>query len=157
MMYDDLPSIRIDSSPLGTNTAREADGIYLNVSPGQHIIFSCWILTSDSSYGDTSQQSGGRIGFDYYGASGRLSGVQYSGSYTQTPSDQILAAQYVHWGTSTWTLRTIETTVPNTVYSDSGSGQTPVAIIPTMQVWSTKYGAADLGQVWFGNPTVTIQ
>jgi hypothetical protein len=156
VLYNGEQSIRIDAKPVGTNGAREADGIWLEVEPGQHIIFSCWMKTTASSYGDTAQQSGARIGFDYYDGSNRLCGIQYSGAYTRTPSDSQVAAQYVHWGTSTWTLRTIETIVPSIVYSDSGQARTPVAIIPTMQVWSTTYGASDSGQAWFANPQVTI-
>ena len=136
VLYNGEQTIRIDAKPVGTNEAREADGLWLRVEPGQHITFTCWMKTTASGYGDTAQQSGARVGFDYYDGAGRLCGINYSGTYTKTPSDNQIAAQYVHWGTSTWTLRTIDTVVPSIVYSDSGQASTPMAIIPTMQVWS---------------------
>ncbi len=155
--YNGQESIRLDPSPIGTNTARECDGLWLSAKPGQHIVFTVWIKTTGSSYGDKNAQSGARIGFDYYGNDGRICGVQYSGAYTTSYTNAQLAAQYVPWGTGTWVERTIDTIVPSTVYSDSdGSAHTPSGIIPTMQVWSIIYGANDQGQAWFADPQVTI-
>ena len=157
VLYNGQSSIRLDPSPLGTNTARECDGLWLSVKPGQHIVFTCWIKTTSSSYGDKNSQSGARIGFDYYDGVGRVCGIQYSGAYTTSYTNAQLAAEYVPWGTGTWVERTIDTIVPSTVYSDSdGSAHTPCGIIPTMQVWSIIYGPNDAGQSWFANAQVTI-
>jgi hypothetical protein len=62
---------------------------------------------------------------------------------------------------------TMDFTVASTykyIYSSTGStGQysngamvTPAAIIPWMQVWSSKYGASDSGTVWFADAQLTI-
>ena len=157
VQFNGLASIRIDNSPLGTNTARECDGQWTAIKPGDHIIFTCWIKTSISSLRDANPQSGARIGFDYYDNKGRITGIQYTGPYTTTYTDAQLAAEYVPWGTSTWVQRTIDTTVPALVYSDlDGSPHIPTAIIPTMQVWSITYGPDDAGQAWFANAIMNI-
>lgn len=153
-----LISIRIDNSPLGTNLARECDGQWTAVKPGDHIRFTCWFKIDKSSLGDKNPQSGARIGFDYYDNKGRITGIQYSGPYTTAYTESQLASEYVQWGTSDWVQRTIDTTVPPVVFSDTdGSTHIPTGIIPTMQVWSIIYGPSDSGAAWFANPIVTIE
>jgi len=164
--YSGSPSIRID--PVGStgNNARECDGPWIPIQPGEHIVFSCWIKTSASSFGDTNPYSGGRIGIDFY-ANGVITATASPDGTPITPSGGSPANQnlnYVHWGTSTWTQITMSFTVAATYAAcpsygspySSGQKVVPSGIIPWMQVWSSTYGASDSGKAWFANPTLTI-
>jgi hypothetical protein len=164
-------SVRIDPVGATDNYAREADGAPHNISPGDHIVFSCWIKTSSSTLGDISNQAGGRIGIDFYGPNGLVTGTASPDGQVWTPSNgypSITYLNYVVWGTSTWTKITMDFAVASTYPAAEGgnyqSGQmvTPTAIIPWLQVWSIVNGASDGGSAWFAdselyiNPTVPI-
>jgi hypothetical protein len=168
VLFEGNPSVRQD--PVGTtdNTAREVNGPYLYIQPGDHIVFSCWIKTSASSYGDTNLNSGGRIGIDYYGTSGRIGATQSpDGRPSWTPPGNWASntyLNYVHWGTNTWTKITMDFVVPEQFYADpwcsssytQGQLVKPTAIIPWFQVWSSSYGASDNGSAWFANAELYI-
>jgi hypothetical protein len=159
------PSIRIDPhTGNDVNVLRECDGPWLDVKPGDHIVFSVWIKTTASSYGDTSTQSGGRIGVDFYGS---LGGIRPILTPDGNPNFDDKDNTYVHWGTSTWTKMTMDFYVAPTydyVYASTGStGRypdgalvTPTGIIPWMQVWSGTYGGDDSGSAWFSNSELYI-
>jgi hypothetical protein len=159
------PSIRIDPHTSNDlNVLRECDGPWIDVKPGDHIVFSVWIKTSASGFGDTSTQSGGRIGIDFYGSIG---GIRPILTPDGNPNFDDKDNTYVHWGTGTWTKMTMDFTVAptyNYVYGSTGStGRypdgalvTPVAIIPWMQVWSGTYGGDDSGSAWFSNSELYI-
>jgi len=83
--YNSVASIRDDPVGNTDNYAREVNGPYLSIKPGDHIIFSCWIKTSASSLGDKSATSGGRIGIDFYGG-GRITGSASPDGAVWTPS-----------------------------------------------------------------------
>ncbi|HZK68864.1 MAG TPA: hypothetical protein VFC36_04620, partial [Paludibacter sp.] len=167
--YNGEPTMRQDPVWSTNNYAREVNGPYLNVKPGDHIVFSCWIKTTASSYGDKDLNSGARIGIDFYGTKGALGGsVSPNGAVWTTtggyPSNTYL--NYVHWGTNTWTKIEMSFTVAQSypaIYGYAGNynyatGQwvTPSAIIPFMQVYSSTYGTSDSGQAWFADPQLTI-
>src|SRR5208283_5194349 len=164
VLYNGNPTIRID--PVGNtgNAARECDGPYISIAPGDQIVFSCWIKTTASSLGDTNPNSGGRIGIDFYSAAGRITGTDAPDGSVWTPTSGWPNGQtYVNWNTNTWTQVTISFTVPSTYPADGTTGGysagqlvIPTAIIPWMQVWSSTYGASDQGQAWFANPQLTI-
>jgi hypothetical protein len=158
--YEGTKSIRIDPIGNSTNIGRECDSNWMAVSIGETIVFSCWMKTTASGLGDTSPQSGARIGIDFYGADpvtgGYITGIAYAGAYTQTPTSSQEANNYVSWGTSVWTLRTLDFVVPSVVYDPSGHAVAPTGIIPWMQVWSSTYGGSDPGQAWFADPTLYI-
>lgn len=160
-------SVRIDPSSGGINTGREANSFYTSVSPGDTIKFSGWIKTDESTLGDTDPNSGGRIGIDYYGSNGRIGATQSpDGDPSWVPPgvwDDKTYLNYVNWG-SDWTQVIMEFTVPDTIPADpwcasgysSGSYYEPSAIIPWLQVWSSTYGAADGGSVYFANTELYI-
>ncbi len=170
VQYNGNPTIRQDPVGSTNNYHREVDGPYIKVNPGDRIVFSVWIKTSASSFGDKSDFSGARFGIDFYGAQGAITGTASpDGSAMWTPWGgwaETTELNYVHWGTSTWTQKVMSFTVASGYPAYPGyagnwnyaSGQwvTPIAIIPCMQVWSSTYGAADNGQAWFANPELTI-
>ena len=104
---------------------RECDGVFfINVKPGDHVVFSCWVKTESSSKGlNGNPFYGGRIGIDFYGdggvGSGRIGG-------TASPDGACWTQQYgypggqtfVPYGTSTWTKTTIDMIIPAQLQSD---------------------------------------
>jgi hypothetical protein len=153
VLFNGNPSIRIDQhTGADTNTGREADTNWHGVSPGQHIVFSCWIKTSGSSIGYNSAVGyGGRIGIDFYN-SGYVTGISWAGAYTTQPTYQQVVNNFVNWNTGTWTLRTLDFIVPSTIYDVNGVAHTPTGIIPWIQVQLSN----DAGSVWFADATLYI-
>jgi hypothetical protein len=155
------PSIRIERHVEGidTNSAREANGIWYNIKPGDHIVAKCWMKTDPSGFGDTNPYSGARIGLDFYGSAGRILGIE-GNAYPETDAAQ--RANYVPWGTSTWTQRTIEITVPATFSADgdlgypAGSVVVPTSFVMWMQGWSSSYGSTDPAKIWFADAELYI-
>jgi hypothetical protein len=167
VLHNGNPSIRLD--PIGStpNYAREVDAPWLNIKPGDHIVFSCWIKTSASSYGDTNPYSGARIAIDFY-ANGYITAWQSLGQCVWDSSGNDIGAKttYVNWNKD-WTLIVMDFVIPATVPANgafvgwgtqysAGQMVVPTAIIPWMQVWSSTYGATDSGKAWFADATLYI-
>lgn len=155
-------SIRLDPhTSADVNTRREVNGKWYNVKAGDHVVAKCWMKTTASGLGDTNPYSGARIGVDFYD-SHLISGVA---APTYPNTDAGVLANYVHWGTSVWTQRTIEFVIPATMPSDGsyypvGEQRVVTQLVMWMQVWSSTYGGTDTGLAWFVdaelyiNPTV---
>jgi len=156
--YNGNPSIRLDQhTSADLNTARESNSFWIPISPGDHVVFSCWMKTTDSGYGDTNPYSGARIGIDFY--SNKRIGSLQSATYPET--DQSVRLNYVNWGTYQWTKRTIDFIVPQTVTADGYGYPTGTLVAPTgmilwLQVWSSTYGSTDPGQAWFADARLYI-
>jgi hypothetical protein len=157
--YNGQPSIRLDRhTSADINTGRECNTGGIRIKPGDHIVFKCWMKTTASGYGDTNPYSGARIGIDFYNSQ-RIAALQ---SPTYPDTNLGVRQNYVNWGTSQWTQRTIEFVVPQTIPADgwigypAGSLQTPTAMILWIQVWSSTYGSTDPGQAWFANTELYI-
>jgi hypothetical protein len=167
VLHNGNPSIRLDPVGSTPNYAREVDAPWLNIKPGDHIVFSCWIKTSASSYGDTNPYSGARIAIDFY-ANGYITAWQSLGQCIwDSKGGDIGAIQtYVNWNKD-WTLIVMDFVIPATVPANgayvgwgtqysAGQKVVPTAIIPWMQVWSSTYGATDSGKAWFADAQLTI-
>jgi len=147
--YNGNPSIRIDRHTIADmNSARECNSGGYSIKPGDRVVFSCWMKTTASGYGDTNPYSGARIGIDLYASSTRIGALQ---SATYPDTDVGVRLNYVNWGTSQWTKRTIDFVVPQTI-----GGATPTGMILWLQVWSSTYGSTDPGQAWFANTELYI-
>src|ERR1039457_4101704 len=61
----------------------------LDISPGDHIVFSCWIKTSGATLSAdyNNPQAGGRIGIDFYGSLGGISASCVPDGTTSTTSN----------------------------------------------------------------------
>jgi hypothetical protein len=123
------PSIRIGPDYSSRQT-REVDGKWVNIHPGDHVIFSCWIKT-DSFSGTTYPWSGGRIGIDLYIPVGDGSvSIIDDGHPTDQESSKGICV--VGWGKD-WTKVTWDFVVPSTVYYSARewiSGQLVTIPIP---------------------------
>ena len=147
------PTIRIDAhTSADTNYAREADTNWFAVSPGQQIVFSCWMKTSASSQGYNGAIGyGARIGVSFYD-SGFIQDISWSGAYTTQSTYQQVTNNFVPWNTNSWTLKTLSFVVPPIVYDANGVAHNPTGIIP----WLQGTPVTDSGSVWFADATLTI-
>jgi len=147
--FNGEPTIRLDQhTSADMNSARECNSGGYSIKPGDRVVFSCWMKTTASGYGDTNPYSGARIGIDLYASSTRIGALQ---SATYPDTDVGVRLNYVNWGTSQWTKRTIDFVVPQTI-----GGATPTGMILWLQVWSSTYGSTDPGQAWFANTELYI-
>jgi hypothetical protein len=98
---------------------REVDGVWVNVHPGDHIVFSCWIKTAAFSGGDS--WIGARTGVDFYIHSNLgygIATVDSQGHQAGLPNDaQNVAAYNRVLPGHDWTLVTWDIYVPTTFYS----------------------------------------
>jgi hypothetical protein len=141
------------------------DNWLIYVNPGDHIVFSVYMKTNASSIGDTTPNSGIRLGIDFSNSEGRINGVQSPDGAYWTLEDGFPTNQYlnfVNWG-SDWTLRTMDFVVPSQYPSDGFGGwfpagqlETPMYMTPWVQVWSDVNGNLDTGIGWFADVTLYI-
>lgn len=168
------PSIRIDPHVEGVdkNKYREVNLGYIPVQPGDHIVFKVWIKTGHSTLDDDANYgNGGIMLFDYHGANGRLSehssdnprcDVEPYQTWTTYLNDP---SRYVPFN-SDWTLRTLDTIVPDFVIDDKSivdantfSFAVPTGIYPVFQ--ASGYIVEpnlqqDQGVVWFADAELYI-
>lgn len=159
-LYNGNPTIKVGTVGSSRNYARECDGPWFSIKPGDHIVFTAWMKTTASSFGDTTPWSGIRIGIDFYGPKGNIAGTQSPDGSVWTPWSGWPAGQtFVNWGTGTWTKITMDFIVqsqyPAGQYGyayPAGQMVTPTNIIPWIQV-CTNY---DQGQAWFADTQLYI-
>ena len=158
VLYNGGPSIRLDPYTGGSNSARECDGAWVNgayiqVTGGDHIVFTCYVKTTASKYSQYNNDptnsfgKGGRIGIDFYGPSDGIlasalvngeilpNGVAISGSPHAEGSG-------VSWNTPNWMKLTIDCVVP------SGYG------ITKMIPWMQAQDSTDTAIAWFAGVTL---
>ena len=152
---------------------RELNGQWMDINPGDRIIFTAWFMTTASSQGDTSNVHGGCLDIDMYGGNNpngvtRICGIMdadgTSNYYTcGIPSPTTC----VPWGTGTWTQVTMDFVVPSTYAADgySGSGGyaagTPVVpsgFIPVIYGGSNSWigGSPENGIIYVSNTEIYI-
>lgn len=154
--YNDASTLRIDPIGSSSNDNREANSYYLPVNVGDNITFSLWMKLSATPSGETDR--GARFGLDFYGANGRIVGAQTPDGDAWNPDDGWSDEeddQFVSWGTTTWTKKTM-TFIVNATYSADywanpayslGEAVEPVGVIPWLQACSS----VDGGQAWFAD------
>lgn len=157
--YGGSPSWKITLSSVNYG----ADFGGLSIAPGDTIVYSCWIKTSAATLSSDigNPQAGGRIGIDFYGANGGITGIETPNGVTGCSNS---LNTYVKFGTSTWTEVTMSFTIPWTytatgAYGGSyraGQSVTPTSIIPWLEVWSDTQGSAEHGTAWFADAQLTI-
>ena len=158
--YTNAPSIRIQ--PASVAGAREADGIWYNVKPGDHIVARCWIKV-DALAGfvfkpnDATTWRGGRILVDLYGHGHWLDSHPQDGAEDESSC--------VSWGTSGWVLKTWDFIIPNTVYQvpvpydphpGGYTGPSQIDSIVMVLTCGLHGGALDRANGWFSDPVLYI-
>jgi hypothetical protein len=148
------PSIRIEADPPDypdqpLSTWGERSGFikepnyWIPVKPGDHIVFRCLMRLNAGNgvYNGAPEYSGAKLGIDFYDNTGWIGDTSaLNGNPYQTDAET--RAMYVHWGTTTWIVRTMDFYIQNT-YSETGSARVPTGMIPWIQVmpWdNTGYG-----------------
>jgi len=145
------PSIRIEPhTAADLNTARECNGIWYPVKPGDHIVAKCWVKIDDN--GDRYAFSGARIGIDLYSGNTLLPATAFWNTYFGGDFSKM----YVHWGTVGWAQRTIDIIVPATVGDSGGNPVKPTSLVLWAQVWSSQYGGTEQGNAWFADAELYI-
>ena len=168
--HNENPSIRLGPRN-NYNLYREVNFHWLPVSPGDHVVFRCWIKTEAS----TTNYKGGIIGFDVYGPiadyvngvsdNGRLWEVSNCANGDDNDSfgdPKTWNYQYVSYGND-WTLMTVDVTIPDTVFThnDYGKPKTPQQInglIPWLGAnWmKSDWTTLELSTVWFADAELYI-
>jgi hypothetical protein len=147
------PSVRIEPhTTLDVNDARECDGTWYRVRPGDHIVAKCWIKVDDTTQ-DATPLDGGRIGMDLYGPSG-AGDITILDGFPHDGAEHI--ASVVNWGTTDWTLRTWDIVIPNTIYTQDTEGNViPPTPITCMVLW-LDVRPVNLGICWFADAELHI-
>lgn len=145
------PSIRIEKGG-GVDDIGVVDrAIWLNqyypCKPGDKIVFGAWMKTEASS--TDNREWGIRVAVDFYGDGHVVDG--YPGKHVA------ISQQYVPWGTTDWTLKAWELTVPSTTYNQDQTG----ASIPSTQIdgvilWVQVRPAEDDGRAWMADSYLYI-
>jgi hypothetical protein len=161
------PSIRLEPhTSADVNTARECDGTWYPVKPGDHIVAKCWIKTDNSTPTENADPyHGGRIGIDFYAPLGNghitiVDGLPGNvNPYFGDPGANHLAAM-VHWNTSVWTLKTWDIIIPSVIYTKDVLGNTiPATPITQCVLWMQAMQVNDgtaLGNAWFADAELYI-
>lgn len=166
--------VSIRTGPDYVRGTREVDGAWLNVKPGDHIVFSAWIKTA--TYTSNSQYSGAEIGLDFYihsnlgygiatvDTAGHQAGHPQNAEIEQDYSSFTGGITYVHWGQD-WTQITWDLTVPTTYYNyvTISSNSLPFAPyscssvqIDSVVPWFEGRDVSANANCWFADPVFLI-
>ncbi len=138
------PSIRIDPhTSADTNFARECDGKWYPVKPGDHIVAKCWIRTLTGPSTSGYPQCGRRIGIDFYAST-----ILPARTFWDTYYNYDYGKSYVHDSNGrAWQQRVLDFIVPATVGDSSGNPQVPTSFVLWMQA-----GPYDSTRLRYGLP-----
>lgn len=143
------PSIRLEPhTAADVNAARECDGTWYPAKPADHILMKCWMKIDSNPTGSR----GARIGMDFYGANGYITGV--SGAHGIIPQpDADVIANFVPWGTVGWSQRTIDFILASAYVSEvDGTLQIPTSVV----MWAQVERPSDVGNGWFADAELYI-
>lgn len=150
-------SIRLDPHTNNdVNYARECDGTWYDVKPGDRIVAKCWILCGDSGIGDTNPYDGARLGIDLYAHTSQGYGIV--DSYPHSGQEHL--DSMVCWGTNTWTQKVWDIIIPSTYYTKVNRGAGPIDCDPvqvdSMVLWLQVMTPTDPGLAWFADTELYI-
>lgn len=157
------PSIRLDQHTTSdVNIARECDGTWYDIKPGDHVIARVWIKTDPSSLGDTDYRHGGRVGMDFYAHTSAGYGVVDGASEVSGgPATGYIPGQdcVLNWNRP-WTQKGWDMIVPSSFYTHVHTGGVFVPCNPvqidSFVVWFDVRPVADAGKVWFADGELYI-
>lgn len=163
-LHNGNPSIRI--GPDYVRGSREVDGAWINVKPGDHIVFSAWVKTA--SYTSNDIFAGARIGMDFYISSSQGCGIatiDAVGHQAGHPSDaeNVAGVSRLPWGNG-WTLLVWDIYVPTTYYTYVTNGAAgnygvhscnPVQI-SSMVPWFDARSLNDNAYAWLSDTTFYV-
>jgi hypothetical protein len=139
----------------------EMDSYYTSLSPGDHIVFSCWVKSTAATMSEG--YNGGSMIIDFYGADGRICGtcsptgamISSSGVYSSDWS-----ANEISFGTSSWTYIVMDFIVPSQCIADPfGSAYTPGTLVTPIGIIPKLYINANVGEgatFWFADTELYV-
>ena len=158
------PSIRLEPHTSNdVNTARECDGIWYSINPGDRIVAKCWMKTDSSTPQENADiYHGARIGLDFYAHTSQGYGILEGPGHPQNGQEHIDGM--VMWNTPEWTLKTWDFIVPTTYYTQVWTGAGGVVtcgpvqvedVVLWMQAMQVNDGTA-IGRAWFADAELYI-
>ena len=150
------PSIRLERhTSADANDAREVNGRWLPIGPGDHIVAKCWIKTDGTLYtGQYPDYSGGRIGLDICAPKGD-GDISIVDSYPHSGQEHIDGI--VRWGTTTWTLKTFDFYISATRYTQDIMGNPiPSTYASHIVMWVQAQPSEFQGVAWFADAELYI-
>lgn len=131
------------------NHAREVDGYWIAVFPGDNITISCWIRANQSTLGhDNDTNYGARILFDYYDASY----IEINTWDLDTLTGWTSQINYVPFNETDWQFRRTSVIVPAVINDTSGNPRVPSSFVAWIQVMPWQDG----GVGWFADPYIEV-
>lgn len=173
------PSIRLEGhTSADMNAAREINGKWFAVKPGDRILVSVWARTAPSNFKPQDYYRGARIGIDFYAHTGQGYAILYSSNSSQSATGlptwsgtsqfgatNIGAGWKIPPGTD-WTQIGWEVTVPSTYFSYVASGGASAnlgTIVPCDPVqidsfvcWLDGRPIDDPNPIWFADAELYI-
>jgi len=150
-------SIRLEPhTEADVNTARECDGTWYPVNVGDHVTASCWMKTGSATYnGANPEYYGARIGIDLY-APNNNGGISIVDSYPHDGEEHVYSM--VNWGTTVWTQKTWDITIPSTFYTEDIFTETSIspAQVTQIVVWMQALPATFDEDAWFADAELYI-
>ena len=170
--FNGQPTLRIDLAKapvVNGNLDPEFDSAYFSISPGDQIVFNCYVELSQNTISEKSYY-GAVIDIDLYGTgpdgNGRICG-------TQSPNGSLITFQngariypsnwgtnIVHFGTSTWAYVSIDFTVPKQAEADGFGGPNPAGTLCTVTgMIPTMFAYANIGEgahAWFADTELYV-
>lgn len=156
------PSLRLERHVNGVdvNYAREINGKWYNVKPGDHIVAKVWIYVGNSGTGTTNPYNGARLGIDLYAHTS--AGYRIVDSYPHDGAEHL--ASMVKWGSKTWTQKKLDIIVPSTYYTKIREWRNGMLIetkinpvrIDSFVLWLDARSVTDSGKAWFADAELYI-
>ena len=147
--FGDQPSILSEPALGTTDKTREIDSIWIPISPGEHIVWSVYMMSGSSGGQRQTGTDAAQIGWDYYGTNGRICGnLDVSADYEPYS---------IGWNTG-WTQVTYDLTIPTSVTADGTTGgyYAGQQVMPTGVILWLQPEYCDSGLVWFAGSTLYI-
>jgi hypothetical protein len=112
-------------------------------------------MTDATPYtGSDWQFEGARLGMDFYAPNG-AGAITIVAGHPNSSAEHM--AGEVNWGTTTWTLRTWDITIPDTIYTQDINGNAiPPTPITYMVLWLEATPPTFQGIAWFADAYLYI-
>jgi len=154
------PSIRLDPHTNNdVNVAREVDGKWYNVHPGDHIVATVWMKVQTGPSTPGYPFCGARMAIDFYGSvNGNqelLSADSFWNNYYGTGWNSAFTMYVQDSNGGAWQQKTIDIIVPATASDSNGKVGSVNQIVLWLQgnPWTATSAAST---VWFADPTLYI-
>jgi hypothetical protein len=142
-----------DTTGSGRDAFPKPPNDWIPIKPGDRIVFKCWMKLNAGDGSDNKPYDGARLGIDFYDNTGWIGCTSaLNGNPYPYQTDEETIAMYANWGTTTWTLRTMDFYVQNTYTGGPRGAQVPTGMMPWIQVLPMR----DTGYAWFADAELYV-